>query len=104
MSIIFDVGRGKKIHKKWTRNGGNNWGDAAKSGNNTNLLLIMRVRLLQKIGLLDLMNRNRFKKENGYKIRTKRLRDYCGIRVMLHTRSIYYWHTNFYLLGVCGIY
>ena len=79
-------------------------GDTAKNGNNTNLLLIMRVRLLQKIGLLDLTKRIRFKKENGYKIRTKSLRDYCGIRVMLHTRSIYYWHTNFYLLGVCGIY
>ena len=32
-------------------------GDAAKSGKNTNLLVIMSVRLLQKIGLLDLTNR-----------------------------------------------
>ena len=33
-------------------------GGAAKSGNNTNLLLIMCVRLSQKIGLLDLTNGN----------------------------------------------
>ena len=76
-------------------------GDTAKNGNNTNLLLIMRVRLLQKIGLLDLTKRIRFKKENGYKIRTKNLHDYCEMHLMLHTRSIYYWHTNFDLLG-CG--
>ena len=39
--------------------------DSAKSGNNTHLLVIICVRILQKIGLLDLMNLNRFKKENG---------------------------------------
>ena len=50
-------------------------GDAAKSGKNTHLLVIMRVRLLQKIGLLDLTNRTRFKKGNGYKIRTKSVRE-----------------------------
>ena len=38
---------------------------AAKSGNNTHLLVIMRVRLSQKIGLLDLTTRTRFKKGNG---------------------------------------
>ena len=31
--------------------------DATKSGNNTNLLVIIRVRLSQKIGHLDLTNR-----------------------------------------------
>ena len=41
--------------------------DAAKSGKNTHLLVIMRVGLLQKIGLLDLTNRTRFKKVNVYK-------------------------------------
>ena len=40
-------------------------GDAAKIGKNTNLLVIVCVRLLQKIGTFDLKNRNRFKKVNG---------------------------------------
>ena len=31
------------------------------------------------------------------------MRDYWGITLMIHTRSIYYWHTNNYLLGVCTI-
>ena len=60
----------------------------------------MRVRLSQKIGLLDLTNRTRFKKGIGYKIRTKSVRDYLGMRLILHTQSIYYWHTNVDLLGV----
>ena len=75
-------------------------GDAAKIGNNTNLLVIMHTKLSQKIGLIDLTNRTRFKKANGYKIRTKSVRDYWGMRLMLHTRSIYYWDTNVDLLGV----
>ena len=40
-------------------------GDAVKSGKNTDLVVIMRGRLSQKIGLLDLTNRIQFKKENG---------------------------------------
>ena len=51
--------------------------DAAKSGNNTNLLVIMRVRLLHKIGLLNLKNWNLFKKGNVQKKRTKIVRNYC---------------------------
>ena len=51
-------------------------GGAAKSGKNTNLLVVMRVRLSQNIGLLDLTNWTRFKKGNGYKICTKSVRDY----------------------------
>ena len=39
--------------------------DAAKSGKNTHLLVIICVRISQKIGLLDLINHNGFKKENG---------------------------------------
>ena len=69
-------------------------------GKNTHLLVIMRVRLSQKIGLLDLTNRTRFKKGNGLKQRTKSMHDYCGIRLMLHTPSYYYAHTNVDLLGV----
>ena len=74
-------------------------GDAEKSGKNTHLLVVMCVRLLQNIGLLDLTNWNQFKKGNGYKIRTKSVRDYWGMRLILHTRSIYYWHTNVDILG-----
>ena len=37
-------------------------GDATKSVRNAGLLVIMRVRLLQKIGLLDLTNWTLFKK------------------------------------------
>ena len=47
-------------------------GDAAKNGNNTNFSVVMCVRLLQKIGMIDLTNRTRFKKGNGYKMHTKK--------------------------------
>ena len=57
--------------------------DAAKSGKITNLLVVMCVRLLQKIGLLDLTNRNKLNK------RKRLVHDYWGIDFMLHTRSIY---------------
>ena len=36
--------------------------DAEEIGNNTHLLVIIRMRLSQKIGLLDLTNRTRFKR------------------------------------------
>ena len=62
-------------------------GDAEKSDKNTHLLVIMRMRLSQKFGLLDLTNRSRFKKVNGHKQRTKSVRDYCIISLMLHTPS-----------------
>ena len=74
-------------------------GDSAKSGKNTHLLVVMRVRLSQKIGLLDLMNWTRFKKGNCYKIRTKSVRNYWGMHLMLHTGYMYYWHKNVDLLG-----
>ena len=50
--------------------------DASKSGKNTHLLVVMRVRLSQKTGLLDLTNWTGFKKENGYKIGTKSVQNY----------------------------
>ena len=75
-------------------------GDAAKSGKVTNLLVIMRMRLSQKIGLLNLMDWTRFKKVNGQKIRTQSVPDYSGMRLMLHKPSIYYGKTNVDLLGV----
>ena len=50
-------------------------GDAAKSGKNTHLLVLIRVRLSHNIGLLDLTNRTQSKKVNGYKIRTKSVHD-----------------------------
>ena len=74
--------------------------NAAKSGKNTHLLVIMRVMLLQKIGLLNLTNQTRFKKVKGQKICTKSLCDYCGMNLMLHTLSIYYSHINVKLLGM----
>ena len=40
-------------------------GDAAKSGKNTNLVVIMHMRLSQKIILIDLTNRTQFKKGNS---------------------------------------
>ena len=74
--------------------------DAAKNGKSIHLLVVMGVRLLQKIRLLDLTNCTRFKKGKGYKIRTKSVHDYWGVYLMLHTWSIYYWNTNVDLLGV----
>ena len=53
--------------------------DDAKSGKKTHLLVIMRMSLSQKIGLLELTNRNQFKKGNGYKIRLKSVRNYWGV-------------------------
>ena len=46
-------------------------GDAEKIGKNTHLLVVMRLRLSQKIGLLDLTNQTQLKKGNGYKTRKK---------------------------------
>ena len=102
MYNIFGVGRGPQIYKICTSNVCDNWGRCWKIVKNTHLLVIMSVRLSQKIGLLDLTNRTQFKKGNGYKIRTKSVRDYWGMSLMLHTRSIYYWHKNADLLGVCS--
>ena len=39
---IFGVGRGPKIYKNWTRNGGENWEWCWKSVKNTHLLVITR--------------------------------------------------------------
>ena len=50
--------------------------DADKSGKNTHLLVVMRVRLFQKIGLLNLTNGDQFKKVNGYKINMKIVSNY----------------------------
>ena len=41
-------------------------GDAAKSGQNTHLLVIMRMRVWKKIGLRDLTNWTGFKKVNDW--------------------------------------
>ena len=76
-------------------------GDAAKSGNKTRLVVVIRVRLSQNIGLLDLTNRTQFKKLNGYIIRTEIVYNHWGMSLMLHMWSIYYCHTHVNLLGVC---
>ena len=50
-------------------------GDAAKIGKNNHLLVIIRVRLSQKIGLLDLKKQTQFKKVNSQ----KKVRKLCVI-------------------------
>ena len=74
--------------------------DAAKIYKNSNLLVVILMRLSQNIGLLDLTNMNRSKKGNGWKICMKSVCNYWGIRLMLHTQFIYYWHTKVNLLGI----
>ena len=101
MCIIYSVlGGDGKSTKIGLAMGVTIGGDDAKSGKNTHLLVVIHVRLLQKIGLTDLTNRTRFKTVNGYKIRTKSVSGYWGMRIMLHTWSIYYWHTNVDLFWV----
>ena len=66
MCQIYSVlGGGHKSTKIGLEMGVKIGGDAEKSGNNTHLLVIVCVSLLQKIDLLDLTNRIRFKKGNG---------------------------------------
>ena len=62
MSNLFVVGRKGKIYKIFTGDGEKFENDAEKRGKNTRLLVVMRVGILQKIGLLGLTNRTRFKK------------------------------------------
>ena len=56
VSNLFGFGRGAQIYKNWTSDGGDNWDDAAKSGKNAHLIVIMRVRIPQKIGMIELTN------------------------------------------------
>ena len=51
-------------------------GDSDKSVDGNNLLVIMRVMLSHKIGLLDSTNHTRFKKGNRYRIDKKSFRNY----------------------------
>ena len=62
MSNRVGVGRGPKIAKNGLSMGVKIGSDAGKIGNNTRLLVVMRARLLHKIGLHNLTNWNRFKK------------------------------------------
>ena len=62
MSNIFSVGMGPQIFKTVLAMGVTIGGGAAKSGKNTILLVIMHVRLSQKISLLDLKNQTLFNK------------------------------------------
>ena len=101
VSNLFCFGRGAQIYKKLTINGVTMWVDAAKSGKNNNLLVIMYVRLLHNIGLIDLTNQTRFKKGNGHKICTNNMDNYWEIFLMLPMWYIYYWKKNIDLLG-CG--
>ena len=56
MCNIFGVGRGMQIYKNGLAMGVAIRGNSAKSGKNTNLLVIMCVRLSHNIGLLVLTN------------------------------------------------
>ena len=56
MSNLFGVGRGPQIYKIGLAMGITIGGDATKSGKNTHLLVIMRMKLSKKIGLIDLTN------------------------------------------------
>ena len=56
---------GRKYTKSGLAMGVTTGGDATKSGKNTHLLVIMRMSLSQKIGLLDSTNRTQFKKGNA---------------------------------------
>ena len=62
--------------------------DDAKSRKNTNLSVIMCVRLFQKIGLHNLTYWNQLKEGNGYKKCMKSNCDYFRIHLMLHTRIL----------------
>ena len=66
MCIIYLVlGGGRKSTNIRLAMGVKTGGDAAKSGKNTNLLVIMCVRLSHKIGLPGLTNRTLLTKGNG---------------------------------------
>ena len=56
VSHIFGVGRGPQIYKIGLETEVTIGGDAAESFKNTHLLVITRMRLLQKIGMFDLKN------------------------------------------------
>ena len=76
MYNLLSVGKGPQIYKIGLEMGGTIGGDDAKNAKNSHLLVIMCMRVLQKIGLLDLINRTQFKKGNGYKIRANMGRSY----------------------------
>ena len=67
MSNLFGVGRVRKSTKVELTMGVTIGGDAAKSVKNTHLLVVMHVMISQKIGLLNLTNRTRLKKETAIK-------------------------------------
>ena len=90
MPNIFGVGRGTQIYKNGLAMGVTIGGNAAKSGNNTHLLVVMRVRLSHIIGLIVLTNQTQFKKGNGYVLRTKSVWYYWGMCLMINRRSVYY--------------
>ena len=63
--IYFMLEERRKSTKIGLEKGVTTGDDTTKSGKKTHLLVIMCLRLLQKIGLLDLKNRNWFKKGNS---------------------------------------
>ena len=71
-----------------------------KSGNNTHMVVIRRVILSQKIGLLDLTNCNRLKKRKRLGKRTKSIAVTEELVSYYIHAPYYYTHTNVDLLWV----
>ena len=72
MLNIFSVGMGPQIFKTVLAMGVTIGGDAAKSGKNTILLVIMHVRLSQKISLLRLEKSDSIQKRKQHKTTYKK--------------------------------
>ena len=90
VSNIFGVVRGEIYTKIGLAMGVTIGFDADKSGKNTHMLVVMRGKPSQKIGLIDLKNQTRFKKGSRYKICTKSVHNYWGMCSMINTRYIHY--------------
>ena len=62
MYNLFPVRRDQSYTRIGLETGVTIGGDATKSGKNTHLLVVMRMGLSQKIGLIELTNKTQFKK------------------------------------------
>ena len=98
VSNLFGDGRGAQIYKNWLINGGDNWGWCCKKWQEHSFVSDNASEAIKKksswLDELDLIQ-----KRKRLEIRTKSVRDYWGMRLMFHTRSIYYMQKNDNLLG-----
>ena len=65
---MLEVGRRRKIYKKWTSNGGDNWGWCWKKWQEHSFVGDNAREDIAKNCLLDLMNQNQFKNETARKM------------------------------------